>query len=135
MDCKITSTKKSAAFTLVEMMVALGSGLIVLTALTLVFFFSNRSFASLTNYLDLDQKTQVALDKMSREIRQVNRLTGYTTNVLTFEDFDLRPLQYIYSPDAQTLTRLKGTSREVLLTGCNALQFSIFQRTPNTNTF
>src|SRR5438105_4548205 len=67
------------AFTLIELMVASGVGLIVLTSLMLVFLFANRSFASLTNYLDLDQKTQVALDKMSREIRQVNMLTDYSS--------------------------------------------------------
>src|SRR5438309_1326884 len=105
MDCKITSTrtagKSETAFTLIEMIVALGSGMVVITALALVFFFSNRSFASLTNYLDLDQSTQVALDKMSREIRQVNKLTAYQSNKLVFEDYDLGRLQYIYDSDAQ----------------------------------
>src|SRR4051812_44854167 len=104
MVCKTTYTRRSeAGFTLLEMMVAFGTGMVVLTALALVFLFSNRSFASLTNYLDLDQKTQVALDKMSREIRQVNKLTSYSSNKLVFEDYDLGKLQYIYDSDAQTL--------------------------------
>jgi hypothetical protein len=117
-------------------MVTLATGLIVLTALALVFFFSNRSFASLTNYLDLDQKTQVALDKMSREIRQVNQVYSYTSNQLVFVDYDSGKLQYVYDPGAQTLVRRKeGGVTETLLTGCTSLSFSIFQRTPNTNTF
>jgi hypothetical protein len=137
MVCKITSTRKVAAgFTLVELMVTLATGLVVITALALVFFFSNRSFASLTNYLDLDQKTQVALDKMSREIRQVNQLASYSSNKLVFIDYDSAKLQYTYDSDAQTLTRKKeGGSSEVLLTGCTSLKFSIYQRTPNTNSF
>src|SRR5215510_11947271 len=97
MDCRITSTRKSSAgFTVLEMLVTCVVGLVVLTALALVFFFSNRSFASLTNYLDLDQRTQVALDKMSREIRQVNKLTSYSSTNLTFQDYDKATLQYIY---------------------------------------
>jgi len=125
-----------AGFTLVEMMVASGVGTIVLTGLMLMFWFSNRSFASLANYLDLDQKTQSALDKMSREIRQVNMLTAYSPTSLTFQDWDGGTLQYTYDPNAQTLTRNKGdTNITTLLTGCDSLQFSIFQRTPNTNTY
>jgi competence protein ComGF len=137
MVCKTTSTKKSkSAFTLVEMIVTVATGMIVLTALALVFFFSNRSFASLTNYLDLDQKTQVALDKMSREIRQVNQLSSYTSNQLVFEDYDSGKLMYTFDPSLQTLVRKKqGVGSETLLTNCTSLQFSIFQRTPNTNTF
>ena len=136
MDCKTIFTKKStAALTLVEMMVAVGVGTIVLTALAFVFFFSNRSFASLTNYLDLDQSTQIALDKMSREIRMVSALTSYSSTNLTFQDYDLTTLQYVYNSHAQTLTRIKTNSTETLLTGCNNLKFSIYQRTPDTNSF
>ena len=136
MDCKIISTKDArAAFTLVEVMVASVIGVFVLIAIMTLIFFSTRSFASLTNYLELDQKTQVTLDKMSREIRQVNKLTAYSATNLTFEDYDLGTLQYVYDSQAQTLTRTKGANSEVLLTGCDSLQFSIFQRTPNTNSF
>src|SRR4051812_39166952 len=128
MVCKTTSTKKRpAAFTMIELLVASGVGVLVLTAVMTIFFFFNRSFASLTNYLDLDQKTQVALDKMSREIRQASKLTAYSSNSLTFQDYDGGALQYTYDSTARTLTRSKGTTNTaVLLTGCDSLQFSIF---------
>jgi|ERR1051325_631165 hypothetical protein len=137
MVCRTTSTKGTrAAFTVVELVVATGVSTVVLASLMLVFFFANRSFASLTNYLDLDQKTQSALDKMSREIRQVKTLTDFSSTNLTFQDYDGGTLQYTYNPTAQTLTRNKGnTNFTTLLTGCDSLQFSIFQRTPNSNTF
>ena|ERR1041385_4574606 len=137
MDFKTTSTKRnSAAFTLVEVMVASGVGSIVLAGMMAMFWFSNRSFASLTNYLDLDQKTQATLDKMSREIRQVSMLTDYSATNLTFLNYDGSTLQYTYNPNAQTLTRVNGaTSTTTLLTGCDSLQFSIYQRTPASNSF
>ncbi len=98
-------------------------------------FFTNRSFASLTNYLELDQKTETALDRMSGDIRQVNSLTSYSSNNLTFQDYDGVTLQYAYNSGSQTLTRTKSGKTETLLTGCNSLQFSIFQRTPSNATF
>src|SRR5438874_32557 len=136
MVCKITSIKRGRqAFTFVEAMVASGIGLLALSTVLSFFFFSNRSFVSVTNYLDLDQKTQIALDKMSRQIRQVNKLTGWSSTNLTFQDYDGATRQYTYDPTAQTLTRLKDPTSTVLLTGCDSLQFSIFQRTPATNSF
>lgn len=137
MDFKITSTKRArAAFTLVEMMVASSVGAVLLAGIMSMFWFANRSFASLTNYLDLDQKTQSTLDKMSREIRQVTMLTDFSSTNLTFLNYDGASLQYIYNPNAQTLTRVKGgTNTTVMLTGCDSLQFSIFQRTPASNSF
>jgi prepilin-type N-terminal cleavage/methylation domain-containing protein len=137
MGFKTTSTKRNrAAFTLVEMIVATGVGAILFAGVMGMFWFANRSFASLTNYLDLDQKTQATLDKMSREIRQVNMLTDFSPTNLTFQNYDGSTLQYVYNPNAQTLTRIHaGISTTTLLTGCDSLQFSIFQRAPSSNDF
>lgn len=134
---KTTSTKRTGAgFTLVEMIVASGVGAVVLAGMMSLFWYANRSFASLTNYLDLDQKTQASLDKMSREIRQVNMLTDFSSTNLTFQNYDGTTLQFIYNPNSQTLTRIRaGTNFTTLLTGCDSLQFSIFQRTPISNSF
>jgi hypothetical protein len=139
MDCRTISTKKStaaAAFTFIELTVAMGLGFLVFAAVLSFSAFSNRSFAYLANYADLDQRTELALDKMSREIRQVHKLTGFAANKLTFEDYDGNSLKYIYDAGAQTLTRVKqGSGSETLLTNCDYLQFSIFQRTPSNGTF
>ena len=47
---------------------------------------------------------------------------------LTFQDFDGGTLSYTYDPNQQVLTRTKDSTSETLLTGCDSLQFSIFQR-------
>ncbi len=117
------------------MAVACLAGFALVGVVLAMFFFANRSFASLTNYLDLDQKTQVALDKMSRDIRQVHKLTSFSSTNLTFEDYDSSNLQYAYDPSTRKLSRSRGGSTETLLTGCDSLQFSIFQRNPSLNTF
>jgi hypothetical protein len=113
------------------------TGIFSLASLVLLSFtfFSNRSFASLTNYADLDQKTQLALDKMSQQIRQVNSLTSFSSTNLVFQDYDGGTLSYTYNPTTQILTRTKNSATDTLLTGCDSLQFSIFQRTPSNGTF
>jgi hypothetical protein len=117
-------------------MVGCGLGLLVLAVVLSFVFYSGRSFASLTNYVDLDQRTQMAFDKMSREIRQVNMLTAYSSTNLTFQDYDGATLQYVYDANAQTLTRIKtGEATTTNLIGCESLSFSIFQRTPSNDTF
>jgi hypothetical protein len=116
-------------------MVASVLGLTLLAGIATLFCYTNRSFASLTNYLDLDQKTQVALDKMSREVRQVKKLTSFSSTNLTFQDYDLGTLQYVYDSGTQTLSRMKGGVSETLLTGCSSMQFAAFDRVPNGGTY
>jgi hypothetical protein len=116
-------------------MVATAVGLIALAVLVSFIFFTNRSFASITNYVNLDQATQLALDKMSQQIRQVNHLSAYTTNSLTFQDYDGVDLVYNYDPVAQTLSRSKAGVTNTLLIGCDYLKFNIYQRTPSNSTF
>jgi hypothetical protein len=136
MVSKITFTKKrSAAFTLVELMVASGLGVMVAAAVLSFMLFGARSSAALDNYFDLDLKTQMASDKMSQQIRQVQKLTAFSTNNLTFIDNDGGTLRYDYDPVTQVLTRTKNGAIQTLLTGCKSLQFSIFQRTPASNSF
>lgn len=136
MASKITFTKqRSAAFTLVELMIASALSVLGTAAVFSFLLFSARSTAALDNYFDLDLKTQLAADKMSRQIRQVQKLTAYSTTNLTFQDNDGGTLQYNYDPVTQVLTRNKNGATETLLTGCNSLQFSVFQRTPLSNSF
>ena len=68
------------------------------------------------------------MDQITRDLRQCNRVTSYTTNTLTIEDSDLASISYIYNPTNRTFTRLKGADRRVLLPECDTLSFSLGQR-------
>jgi len=116
-------------------MVAAALGLIALTAVGMLSWFSSRSFAAIANYVTLDQASQLALDKISREIRQARRLTDYSATSLNLLDFDNNPLQFVYDPDARTLVRTSAGQTNLMLTGCDFLQFTNYQRTPSSNTF
>src|SRR5438309_1494939 len=137
MDSKITFIKQrsNGAFTLIEVMVASALGILALTAVGTFSWYSSRSFVSIANYVSLDQNSQLALDKMSKEVRQARRLTDYSPTSLTLLDVDSNPLQFIYDPDAHTLARVSGGQTNILLTGCDFLQFSKYQHTTISNTF
>src|SRR5437867_2630501 len=156
MDYTITSlTRKPhkvrcAGLTLVEMLVAIGISGIVFVAVGTMVFFSGRSYAALANYVDLDNKSRKALDQMSKEIRQVDGVTGMGTATLPSgkvvtnqiavagKEADGTPytITYNYSPNAanKPLTRTKAgglyAGTTTLLTGCTYLNFGLFTRVP-----
>jgi prepilin-type N-terminal cleavage/methylation domain-containing protein len=137
MDFKIISIKRSgkerrAGMTLVEVMVATAISGLVLASLASLIFYTGRSFAAMANYVDLDAKSRNALDTMSREIRQCKQVTAGSATSLTLEDSDGKKIVYNYDAAARTVTREKDgvADAEPLLTECNFLQFSMFQRNP-----
>ncbi|MDB6067298.1 MAG: hypothetical protein JWR26_3506 [Pedosphaera sp.] len=140
MVCKITSTRASTrarpgGFTLVELMIATGLGSLLLLVVASLMVFGTRSFVAMANYLDLDQHSQQTLDQVSREIRQADHLTSFATNDLAFVDNSGVSVEYKYDANARTLAKIKSGVTNTLLTGCDSLTFSMYQRTPTSNTF
>src|SRR5436853_7592958 len=94
------------ATTLVEVMMTFAVSGVILTALLSFIIYAAKSFAGMENYVDLEQKSQLALDTMTKEIRETQALTSYgtrtlsgqlVTNVLTFLDYDNQPLTYNFT--------------------------------------
>ncbi len=124
-----------AAFSLVELMVASALALVLTTAIASFAFFSSRSFVVMANYTEMNQRSQLAMDKMSKYIRQARQLGYYSTNSLTFTNADGTPLRFTYSPGTRKLVRVSGGKTNTLLTDCDSLQFQIYQHTMISNTF
>ena len=118
---------------MIEVLIASAMSLVLATILAIFFFFSLRSFAAMTNYADMNTRSQLALDKMSKDIRQARSLTAYSTNSLTFLDVNNNSLQYVFTNGV--LNRINGGVTTTYLTNCDSLQFWIFQHTPISNTF
>ena len=137
MVCKITSIKSGriAAFTIIELMVATALGSLVLAVMLFAVLFGARAFAAMDNYMDLDQKSEQTLDYFSRELRQADRLTAFSVNSISFVNNSGVTVQYSYDTNAQTLNRISGGVTNKYLSGCDSLTFSIYQRTPMSNTF
>jgi len=139
MDCTTITTKRArtGGTTLVELLVAVGVGGMVFAAVGSLVFYSGRSFAALANYVDLDNTSRSALDKMSSEIRQANRLITYSPTNLCFEIVDPKTgatttLTYTYDSVAGKLNRIYTNQTTTLLKEIspNALKFSMYQRNP-----
>jgi prepilin-type N-terminal cleavage/methylation domain-containing protein len=144
MDCTITSTSKARyhGFTLVEMLVATAVGGLVLAAVMAMSLFSARSFAAISNYVDLDIKSRTALDTMTSDIRQASDLFNASSNSLSFHLVDIgtgatNVLQYTYDPSGKTLKRslVNLGQTTTLLTNCTFMRFALFQRNSITNSY
>ena len=140
MECNVTSTKPSrisrrSAFTMVEMLVGVAIGSVLMLVLAQLTFHTGRSFAGLMNYTELDRYSRNALDQMVNKIRQSDGLVSYTSNRMVFSYMSTNTLTYDYSPTARTLTETLGGRTKTLLTGCDVLSFSIFQRNTAAGTY
>lgn len=120
----------STGATLLEMMITLSVGMIVMAAVASLTLFTARSFVASGNYADLDRASFIALDTLSRDIRQSRALTAFTTNKLVLTDNDNTTLVYQYTPATGLFTRQKNGTTKVLLKQCDFLKFAIYQRTP-----
>ena len=123
------------AFTLVEVLMAVGISVLVVAAVLALSFFSSRSFVAMTNYTDLGLAGQLAMDKFSRELRQANSVTDWRSNSITFLDSNTNSVTFTFNPESKTLSRISLGQTNVYLGECDLLQFSIYQHTPISNTF
>jgi prepilin-type N-terminal cleavage/methylation domain-containing protein len=137
MDFKTTFIKSGnvSGFTLPEVLVASGLGALVALVVVAVSMQSSRSFVAIANYVEMDAHSQLALDTMSREIRQARSLTSFTPTSLSLMDQANHPLLYDYQSKPRKLVRVSGGLTNVVLTDCDKLTFSNYQRNVISNTF
>lgn len=117
-------------YSLPEFMVTIGVGSIVFLAVTSLTLYTGRSFAGISNYVELDRESRNALDTLTRDIRQVNFLESFTTNRLVFEDSDRKQLIYEYNPQRKIFFKVKDGVTNILLRGCDELVIRTYQRNP-----
>jgi len=125
-------------------MIASSIGLMVLAAGLVLWAYASRNCASLLGYMELSASSKSALERMSQQIRNAKQVSSCASNKLVIvvpggtkanprtmtyaydaTDFVLRQ---IYSPGSGSPTQTR-----VLLTECTNFSFSVFQRTPLSN--
>ena len=115
--------------TLLELMVASGIGALVLLAMSSLSYYTARGFVAMGNYSDLDRKSRVALDQMTRDIRMCNYLVSSSATQLVFNYSGTTNLTYTWNSSARTLTRsMTGQADKLLLGQCDYLLFDTYQR-------
>lgn len=135
-------SKSSRAFTLVELSMAMAVSGVILTATLSFTVYAAKSFAALYNYVDLEQRSQAAIDSMLRDVRETQYLSGYgtttlngrtITNVVSFLDPTNQTLTFHFTNNV--LLKTRGTQNTMLLTNVDYLNFQMFQRVPIGGTF
>jgi prepilin-type N-terminal cleavage/methylation domain-containing protein len=130
--------------TLAELLVAVSLGAIVLTMVMVLYIFGLRSFAAMGNYAELNGQSRMALDQLSREVRQSTHVldvqqTG-NTRWITVANTNATPAitnKYTWEAASATMTwdhwqnGQKTTTTN--LTGCDLWTFEMYTRAPDTN--
>ena len=133
--------RKPLAFTLIEMLVALGIFSMCGLAMMGLYMFGNRSLASLYNYASLDIKNRQAMDNLTYEIREARQVVDYTTNALVSSISLINgkgeSITYLFDKSKRTFVRNNASTgeRNVLLNNCSLLSFDLRQRNFTTNGF
>jgi len=127
--------RRQSALSVAEVVVALGLTGILLIVLVTISLTTGRSLAEMFHYVDLDHYNRIALDVMTRDLRQVRYLSDYQTNSVSFVDHSSNTLTFAYSPTNRLLTRVQAGRTNTLLKDCDFLRFEIYQRTPQSNSY
>jgi hypothetical protein len=137
--------RRRSGFTLVEYLVATSVGLLVITAALVLWAYGTKTCASLLAYVELSSASKNAFGRMSQQIRTAKGVQSCSTTnlVLIVPGKTLghqHTMTYGYDPNRQSLlqTLRKNPGNEqtlTLLTGCSNFSFSVFQRTPVSNSF
>lgn len=127
--------RRTAGFLLSETMFGMGVLMLLVFAVIAFSIFSARSFAALFNYVDLDDKNRIAIDRITRDVRQSNRVKEASATRLVLEDADGDDVIYAYDPVARILTRTENSVVITNLTECDRLTFDLAQRNTKSNSF
>lgn len=139
MECRITSiTKRRRSLggsTILELMVTTLVGSLALTAVGSLSVYTARSFAAMSNYMELDKNSRNALDRLTQVVREADGVTEFDNHNVKMSYHGMS-LSFKYSQGAKTLTMIdtNGSSR-VLLRDCDYLKFEAFQRNSVAGTY
>ena len=126
--------RRSGGWILTESMVSIGIGITFLVALMGIFVSSSVSFVGIGNYINLDRNSRNALDRMTWNIRNAKVLTSFdpTELVFNYDEAGTTNLTYRYDASTRVVTEewtVSGaTTVNTLLTGCDSLAFSLYDR-------
>jgi Tfp pilus assembly protein PilW len=138
MDFRTTFTKRRKflrAMTIVELMIATMASSMALAGIGALSIYTARSFAAMSNYMELDKRSRNALDRMTQIVREADGVTSYDDHAIELS-YHGQTLSFNFSPETKKLTMVdtNGTSR-VLLDDCDYLNFQTFQRNSVPGTY
>jgi len=141
--------QKTAAFTLIELMVAIALGMIVMASVATTFTSQTRTYSAQEQINQMEQNARGALDIMSREIKMagykpvggtVTGVVSFTSTTLTIQadltgngtistsSSDNEQIAYAYDSTNKKITRQVGSGTvETLAENIEGLTFTYYQ--------
>ena len=132
----LSRSRSCSGVSLVEVMMAVAVGSLVLSAAGSVFIYGLFSFAGMGNYAILTGQSRYSLDRMSREVREATQIVAVqqsaSAKLLSVTNaYSGALITYRWDSRNGQLTRsLNSQPPEVCLSGCDAWDFTMFQRAP-----
>lgn len=120
-------------WTLVETMVTMIGGTAVLCSILATGSSVSNSMAAIVNYNDLDKYSRNALDTLSRDLRNTSTVSSLDSNQVSVTNALTGDSLTYFWDGSNTLTRTFNGVSTVMLKGCDALNFSGYQRNPTNN--
>lgn len=132
MECKITSISKARqrrrGLSMIELIVAMTVGFLALASVSMLSIYTVRSFAAISNYMELDKNSRNALDRLTQVTREADGVMDWNSHSVVLS-YHKQQLSFDYSPDTQLLTMTDTNNvKSTLLDNCTFLDFQIFQR-------
>jgi hypothetical protein len=128
---------RRAGFSLIEILFfVILATIVVVAGVNLATNFM-RTVAFLTNSVDLDTKSRLAADRMSREIRQCDAVQASTTNSIVLR-LGTNLTTFVHRPDLpdKPILRLHTEdAQQTVLTDVDYLRFDLFQHQPVTGPY
>lgn len=120
---------RRAGFSLIELLFfVILATIVVVAGVTLATNFM-RTVAFLTNTVDLDTKSRLAADRVTREIRQCHEVQNATGNSIVLR-LGTNLTTYAHDPQTRELVRMSAdlpNGKETILEGCDYVRFDLFQ--------
>lgn len=137
MEFKTTCSKQRAlqsGMTLVEVMVGVAIASLVFAIVAVFSFHAARGSASAVNYVGLASQNRMAVDVMSKKLRQASAITAFGPGEITAM-LNGRSVRYYYDARTRSVMEEAGGRSRVLLEGVDAFGFELYQRNAVAGSF
>lgn len=124
----MTHGRFSAGFTLVEMMISVVISAFVIASIVALAIISSQNFASTANYVNMDDQSRYALDRISREIRNATALCATNANYLVLTNANKGTTATILFTNSSIVLKKTSQQDKTLLTGCDSFKFQLLNR-------
>jgi len=138
-DSRVGARSSERGFSLAELIVTLGIAGIILVVLGLLSANGLQSFLVMGNCTALDDKSRLAADQITRELRQATKVVSYDveadSRTLVFTNsVEGFAVEYVWNATTRTLTCEKtGEPQVTSLADCDAWSAGFFQSLPQAS--